>query len=247
MNKALRDENTDLAIVLTESFVKDKIEGNPGQIIGMHVSSPLIWGIHAPAAAPAMFLNEFQDVPFLVSRLGSGSHLMAFMLAKREGWDIGRLKFEIVGDLQGAVQRAKEGDPRLFLWEKFTTKPLVDRGVFKRIGEIPTPWPCFAIVAHQKSIAKFGDVISDLRDSVYKRANELRKQVDLAELISATYHIRTEDVITWLQQTEWAMNNQVKKEAIEKTQEILFELGLIDKKINATEFISHSLAQLVDW
>src|SRR5690606_16087806 len=46
MNKAIREGRADIAIILTESFVKDKIEGNPGKIIGYHVRSPLIWGIH---------------------------------------------------------------------------------------------------------------------------------------------------------------------------------------------------------
>lgn len=246
MNKALREKTTDLAIVLTESFIKDKIEGNPGLMVGMHVRSPLIWGIHAPGTSQASEIANFAEAPFLVSRMGSGSHLMAFILAKREGWGIDRLKFEIIGDLNGAIESMKDGKAKLFLWEKFTTKPLVDRGIFKRVGEIPTPWPCFAIVAHENSIRKFGEIIAELRDLVYQKAIDLRKEKTLAEQISAVYGIQTDDVKTWLAQTEWAADNQIRKADIENTQQILLELGLVDKKIDAEKFIAPSLAALVD-
>lgn len=246
MNKALREEKTDIAIVLTESYIKDKIEGNPGLMVGMHVRSPLIWGIHAPGSSERSEIAAFAEAPFLVSRMGSGSHLMAFILAKREGWDIDSLKFEIIGDLNGAVESMKDGKAKLFLWEKFTTKPLVDRGLFKRIGEIPTPWPCFAIVAHENSIKKFGKVIGELRDLVYQKSIDLRREKTLAQQISAVYGIQMDDIKTWLQQTEWAKDNHIRKPDVENTQQILLELGLIDKKINAEKFIAPSLAALVD-
>jgi ABC-type nitrate/sulfonate/bicarbonate transport system substrate-binding protein len=246
MNKALRDKSTDLAIVLTESFIKDKIEGNPGLIVGLHVRSPLIWGIHAPGGIGTDDLAAFAGAPFLVSRMGSGSHLMAFLLAKREGWDRDNLQFEIIGDLNGAIESMKAGVPKLFLWEKFTTKPLVDSGVFERVGEIPTPWPCFAIVARENSIRKFGSIIGELRDMVYRKSIQLRKEENLAEQISAAYGIQVDDVKNWLNQTEWAENNVVSKSDIENTQQILIELGLINKKSTAEMFISPSLATLVD-
>jgi hypothetical protein len=246
MNKALRDEKTDLAVILTESYIKDKIEGNPGLMVGMHVRSPLIWGIHAPGTSQASEIASFAEAPFLVSRMGSGSHLMAFVLAKREGWDIDRLGFEIIGDLNGAIESMKDGKEKLFLWEKFMTKPLVDRGIFKRIGEIPTPWPCFAIVAHENSIKKFGKVIAGLRDLVYQKSFDLRKEETLAEQISAAYGIQIDDIKVWLEQTEWAEDNHIRKIDIENTQQILLELGLIDKKLNADQFIAPSLAALVD-
>jgi len=49
MNKALREGITEIALVLTESFIKDRNEGNPSKIIGLHIASPLNWGIHLSA------------------------------------------------------------------------------------------------------------------------------------------------------------------------------------------------------
>ena len=41
MNSAIRNDSTDLAIILTESFLKDKIDGNPGKLSG--TMSSLLW------------------------------------------------------------------------------------------------------------------------------------------------------------------------------------------------------------
>ena len=56
-------------------------------------------------------------------------------------------EFEVVGDLQGARKALKNKEADLFMWEKFTTKPLVDSGEWSRVAEVPTPWPCFSVAA----------------------------------------------------------------------------------------------------
>src|SRR5690606_13499939 len=97
MNKALREGAADLAVVLTESFIKDRIEGNPAQIIGYHVQSPLVWGIHISSQHADRKLEDLSDVPFAISRYGSGSHQMVFLLAQHWGWYTSRLTFGLVG------------------------------------------------------------------------------------------------------------------------------------------------------
>src|SRR5690606_33442108 len=47
----LRNGKIDLAVVLTEGMVADIAKGNPSHIIQLFVKSPLIWGIHVPAAS----------------------------------------------------------------------------------------------------------------------------------------------------------------------------------------------------
>ena len=42
------------------------------------------------------------------------------------------------------------------MWEKFTTKPLVDSGEWRRVGECVTPWPCFVVAATNTALEKFG-------------------------------------------------------------------------------------------
>jgi ABC-type nitrate/sulfonate/bicarbonate transport system substrate-binding protein len=244
MNKSLRDGETDIAIVLTESFIKDKTEGNPALMIGFHIESPLIWGIHGSVRSEIDDISQLGHGDFVISRYGSGSHLMAFLLAKREGWNLDNIDFEVVGDLEGAQEALQDEIHKLFLWEKYTTKPLVDRGIFKRIGEIPTPWPCFVIVANPTVLKQHAAIIGKLRDMVYLQSIENLQKTEFPLLLSEKYKIKLEDIKAWLLQTSWAKDERISKKVLEESMESLKDLGLIQKKIKAEDLIFKSLAAL---
>ncbi len=55
---------------------------------------------------------------------------MAYVNAKEQKWDPKSLKFEVVNDLNGAIKALTEGSADYFMWEHFTTKPLVDKNIF---------------------------------------------------------------------------------------------------------------------
>ncbi len=238
MNRAIRENETDIAIILTESFIKYKVEGNAGKIIGFHVRSPLVWGIHVPAKSGLEEVGQLANIPFLVSRMGSGSHLMSFLLAKREGWDLGLLDFEVVGDLNGAVQAFKKSTPKAFLWEKFTTKPLVDQGLFRRVGEIPTPWPCFVIVASEKAMAEYPEQVLSVRDKLYHYNSQLMGEGrEGISAVSKFYGLDLSDVEQWFSQTTWAIDPAISKRDLAETMEILLELGLIKGRVGVEELV----------
>ncbi len=245
MNKALREGTTDIALVLTESFIKDRIEGNPSKIIGLHIASPLSWGIHLSAKSKENSLEELQDSPFLISRFGSGSHLMAFLLAKEQGWDTAKLKFEVIDNLAGAKKAFENEEAKIFLWEKYTTKPLVDAGLFKRIGEIPTPWPCFVIVAREEGLLINESILCRLRDMVYEYASKMTQNPKFPTIISETYGLKEADVKAWLIQTNWAISPKIKSETISHTMEILYNLSLIQETKETAFFIDMNLIELV--
>jgi ABC-type nitrate/sulfonate/bicarbonate transport system substrate-binding protein len=245
MNKALREGRADVAVVLTESFIKDRIEGNPGKIIGYHVQSPLIWGIHLSSRHSDKALADLSDVPFAISRYGSGSHLMAFLLARKMGWDTNRLQFELIGDLEGAKVALEAPEPKVFLWEKYMTKPLVDKGLFYRVGEIPTPWPCFVVVASPDVLQNHPDFLKRLRDLVYKKSSSLLEDGQLPSLLSQKYGILEEDIEAWLSQTEWARQAVISKETLTATMETLQTLELIREMVPAEELLVTDLVKLV--
>lgn len=238
MNKALRDDETDLAIVLTESFLKDFEEGNPSRMIGFHVKSPLIWGIHIPGKSPVEKLNQIEKPKFLISRMGSGSHLMAFVLAQREGWNPENLEFKIVDNLNGALEAMNPETPEMFLWEKYTTKPWVFSGDFKRIGEVPSPWPCFVIVASEKALSEFGDLIFELRDLVYQTSDELQTSPETPIEIHKAYELELEVVIAWLSQTNWETKPTISRTELEEAMEKMQELGIIKHRLSLDRFLS---------
>lgn len=243
MNKAIREGKADLAVVLTESFIKDRIEGNPAKMIGFHVLSPLIWGIHVSSRFE-WGEKDLKNHPILISRKGSGSHLMAFLLARQYGWEPGQLNFEVIGDLDGA-KRAMEGDePRIFLWEKYTTMPLVKEGLFHRVGEIPSPWPAFVTVASAHALEQYPEHVRKIRDRVYQNATSLTGSAGLPQRLSENYGIALEDIREWLTQTRWASSGQVSKQSLLSTMEILESHQLIQKAIPMEDLVDQRFVTL---
>jgi len=245
INKALRNDETDIAIVLTESFLKDFEEGNPSKMIGFHVKSPLIWGIHISGKSPVENLNQIENPKFLISRMGSGSHLMAFVLAQREGWNPENLEFKIVSNLQGALEALNPETPEMFLWEKYTTKPWVNSGEFKRIGEVPSPWPCFVMVASEKAISEFGDLVFELRDLVYQASTELQNNPETPSEIHQAYDLDLEDVKAWLSQTIWETGATVSQTELDGAMGKMRDLGIIKEKLRLERFLSLDHLQIV--
>lgn len=246
MNKDLRENKTDVAIVLTESFLKDFEAGNPSKMIGFHVTSPLNWGIHIPGESPINLLDEIQNPSFLISREGSGSQLMSYVLSKREGWDADKLDFKIVNNLHGALEAMTSGKPEMFLWEKYTTKPWVDSKEMKRIGEVPSPWPCFAIIATENALAEFGDTLFQLRDLVYQESSKLASGSSTIEDIAKNYELNAADVKEWFAQTSWATDTQLSRAQLLESMETMKELGIISEVIPVEDFLSSDILSIMD-
>ncbi len=246
MNQALRANETDLAIVLTESFLKDFEAGNPSKIIGFHVTSPLIWGIHIHGKSPVTSLKEVENPDFLISRMGSGSHLMSLVLAERENWEAEKLKFSVIDNLPGALQAMNAENPELFLWEKYTTKPWVDLGELKRIGEVPSPWPCFVMVATDASLNEFGVLIMELRDLIYDFSQKLQTDPATVKTIAKEYKLDESDVNAWLSQTQWATNDRISAKQLDESMVHMKRLGILNSKLELADFLPLDHFTLID-
>lgn len=79
-----------------------------------------------------------------ISREGSGSHTMAFVLAKERGWP--SPSFRICNDFATLRESLASRKIDAFLWEHFTTSPYAASGELDIVGGIPTPWGCFCAV-----------------------------------------------------------------------------------------------------
>ncbi len=246
MNKDLREDKTDIALVLTESFLKDFEGGNPSKMIGFHVKSPLTWGIHIAGDSSVNSLDEIKDPAFLISRMGSGSHLMAFVLAKREVWNSEKLEFKIINNLSGALEAMTPEKPEMFLWEKYTTKPWVDSNQMKRIGEVQSPWPCFAIIASEKALAEFGEALFRLRDLVYRESVNLQTSASAIEKISENYELNASDVKEWFAQTSWATAAEISRKQLEKSMNTMKELAIISELIPLEDFLAYEHLSITD-
>ncbi|HTF82331.1 MAG TPA: hypothetical protein VL947_11410, partial [Cytophagales bacterium] len=152
MMQDIDEGRLDLAIVLTEGAVAAISNGAKAKILQWYTLSPLNWGIHVAASSPISQESEIFDKRYAVSRLGSGSHLMAHVHAQKYGKSLSHDQFVVINSLRGAETSLIDKSAEVFFWERYTTQPSVDKGIFKRIGEIHTPWPCFVVVASDKFI-----------------------------------------------------------------------------------------------
>jgi ABC-type nitrate/sulfonate/bicarbonate transport system substrate-binding protein len=229
MCQMLRNGETDLAVLLTEGIIKDIESGSDCSIIQVYVKSPLIWGIHVDAKSNYFKLSDLENTKVAISRLGSGSHLMAYLNAKNQGWQTNNLKFEIVNTIDGAVESLNSKKSDYFLWERFMTKPLVDSGIFRKIDDCPTPWPCFVIAVRNEILEKYPKQIQQILQIINKKTLEFKQIPNIDELLAETYNLKIEDIQDWLSITEWSKQN-LNQQTFNKIQNQLFELKIIDKK-----------------
>lgn len=240
MCKALRNNDIDIAIILTEGIIKDIIDGNPSKIVQTFVQTPLNWGIHVGKNACYKTIEDLKGTKAAISRYGSGSHLMAYVNAENKAWDVEKdLNFEVINNLDGAIKALTNGTSDYFMWEKFTTKPLVDSGVFRRIGNCPTPWPCFVIAVRTGFIDSHKDELKTILSIINNTTIEFKDIPSIDRTIANRYEQQLEDVQEWLDITEWSQK-LIDKETVNTIQKKLFTLNIIPE-IVPYEKLTHKL------
>lgn len=161
MVTAIRAGEIDVAIGLTEGWIaglgREGVGGDGGyRLVGTYVDTPLCWAISTGAKRP-----EISSVASLagrkigVSRIGSGSYVMGFVLADQQGWlsSGGTQPFSdtvVLNNFENLRNAVNSGEADFFMWEHFTSKKFYDSGEIRRVGEIYTPWSSWKIVASTK-------------------------------------------------------------------------------------------------
>ena len=195
MCKALRSGEIDMAVILTEGIARDIIKGNPSKIVQVYVTSPLIWGIHVAKNSSYETISDLKGATAAISRYGSGSHLMAYVNAENQQWDLDKdLNFEVIKNLDGALEGLPEGKGDYFMWEKFMTKPYVDNGPLKLVGECPTPWPCFVIAVRDEVLKEDAYHINKVLEIINRTTAGFKNIPEIDMLISQRYGQKIEDV-----------------------------------------------------
>ncbi|SDS42548.1 ABC-type nitrate/sulfonate/bicarbonate transport system, substrate-binding protein [Formosa sp. Hel1_31_208] len=237
MNKALRDGEIDMAVILTEGIIKDIIDGNPSKIVQTFVRSPLIWGIHVASDSKFQTIEDLKGARAAISRYGSGSHLMAYINAENHQWNLDEdLQFEVIRNLDGAVEGLSNGNADYFMWEKFTTKPIVDNGIFRRIGNCPTPWPCFVIAVREDFLEHQLDDVKTILEIINNTTSEFKQIPSIDQTIANRYDQQLEDVQEWLTLTEWSQD-VIDEKTINTIQDKLLSLDIIPEKIDYEKLV----------
>jgi sulfonate transport system substrate-binding protein len=233
MVKALKANEVDAAIVLTEGIVASIINGLEARIVKPFITTPLIWGIHTGNSSGLNNVRDCSGCSIAISRFGSGSHLMAMVDAEANNRLVLEDNFLVVTDMDGALEALKKNIAQVFYWEKFTTKPWVDSGQLRRIGEFVTPWPCFVIAATDKAIAEKGEVLTKTLDTITRVCSTFVASSNAVQLLIDRCGMKPEDATAWFYNTDWSYDYSISAKMLQNVMHALQRVNAIKRVVNA--------------
>ncbi|MEZ4887411.1 MAG: substrate-binding domain-containing protein [Chitinophagales bacterium] len=237
MTTALREDKVDVCILLTEGIITDILRGNPSKIISNYVTSPLIWGVHTSADNSLYRYRDIFDKNYAISRFGSGSHLMAIVDADSKEQKIDESQFKIIRNLDGALESLAKQETDVFYWEKFTTKPYVDSGQLKRIGEFLTPWPCFVVAATDKILKEQPENIIEMLRVIHNSCRNFMQDNQAIQMVSERYGQKLKDVERWFHSTEWATHGWVSNKMLTSVVYSLQTAGILRENQETVDLV----------
>ncbi|RYP53357.1 hypothetical protein DL769_010533 [Monosporascus sp. CRB-8-3] len=261
MITALRSGEIDVGIGLTEAWVaglgKEDTPGDGGyRIVGTYVETPLCWAISTGAKRPDMnSISSLKGSKIGVSRIGSGSYVMGYVLANKQGWlssgEQPYSDFVILNNFANLRAAVNDGRADFFMWEHFTSKRYYDSGEIRRMGEIYTPWPSWQIVASTSLVGNGGDT-----DKVDPRLLDVFAKLDQGVQYFGEHHeeavqyISTQldyselDAREWLKTVEFATKTEgVDLKVVQSCMGILRQAGILaeGKGMRAEEMMCKGL------
>ena len=155
---------------------------------------------------------------------------MSIVNAENQKWDASKLEFEVVNTIDGAVEALTSGKADYFMWERFMTKPLVDQGIFRRIDDCPTPWPCFVIAVRNEFLENNPNVIEQILEIINTTTEEFKIIPSIDRTLASKYNQEVDAIQEWLKLTNWSQK-QMTTPSFDKIMEQLLKLKIIDKKV----------------
>ena len=227
MCQDLTSDIIDVATLLTEGAIAAIAQGNPSVIDRVYVASPLIWGIHTGAQSVHTNPNTSGPIRYAVSRMGSGSHLMALVDRMQRGLDLNDASWELIQNLDGARISLQKNESDYFLWEKNLTAPYVYLGELRRIGECPTPWPSVVITISNSARSRIGNFDGMYR-ALEKAIQFIQHLPKPAETIADIYQLKKEDAEDWYSRIEWAHSQPLLESHFDTISEVLVAANILN-------------------
>ncbi|GAN07841.1 periplasmic binding protein-like II [Mucor ambiguus] len=254
MTSKLQDKSLDLAIALTEGLVAGISKGQDWyKIVGTYVDAPLCWALSAGKNSKHDSIDTLHKTNVAISRYGSGSHIMAFVLADQREWlkkDEKPFDFTVLNNFKAMRDAVNDGSCDYFMWETFTTKPYHDSGEVKRIGQITPPWPAFMFAAHTDLLNADKDGLKKVLGAT-QRATQLfmeQKEDESVKHVMRILEYPEEDVRRWFKTVHYASNHQqVSRKALDVTLSTLLKADVVSeptKKIE--ELVDLQVAELIE-
>ncbi|KAF4468973.1 hypothetical protein FALBO_4126 [Fusarium albosuccineum] len=242
MVTAIRAGEIDVGIGLTEGWIaglgKEDVQGDGGyRLVGTYVETPLCWAISTGAKRPEITsVGSLSGRKIGVSRIGSGSYVMGFVLADQQGWltpGAAEKPFSetvVLNNFENLRNAVNSGEADFFMWEHFTSKKFYDSGEIRRVGEIFTPWSSWKIVA-STSLTKNGidarvqDLFGKLDQGI---AHFNANQEEAVEYISSSLGYTVPDTRQWLHTVKFpAKTEGVGADVVQNCVSILRKAGVL--------------------
>lgn len=203
MTKALAEGELDMAVLLTEGFIAAQNKGLQAKIVKSYIDSPLVWGIFTGAHSALHSVYDKLPKKYAISRFGSGSHLMALIHAQQRGEQIAENEFVVVNDLKTAAHTLYDNQAQIFYWEKYTSKPCIESGQMRLIGEFAAPWSGFLIVANDEFLDKNKSAVQQFLSIINQITLSVKQSPLFAQKLETEFHLTKEEAAHWLRTTVW--------------------------------------------
>ena len=270
---ASQGQKIDVAVALTEALITGIAKGRSDyKLVGSYVRTSLNWAVITGTQPFASGFNSIADLKGTkigISRIGSGSQIMASVMALQHGWNTAtagsgksaEIEFKVndtFQNLRDGVNGKEPYDTSCFMWEWYTTKPYVDSGEVRFIGNVPTPWPSWTIAAscHTAVVSSIlSEFLTQLQQSIREFANpETRKNGSAKKWIVQHHQYKPEDVESWLDTVRWVgeqtpnpdkvpstgqttTTETVSKETIRQTLQVLEKAGVVKADVDVALFV----------
>lgn len=264
MVTALQDDEIDIGVGLTEGWVAALGKAQAAQkdagfkIVGTYVETPLCWAISTGSRRDELKgVQDLKGKKVGVSRIGSGSYVMSFVLADQQGWldpEASRPPFPVepLNTFANLREGVNNGTADFFMWEHFTSKRYYDNGEIKRIGEIYTPWSSWKIVAKNDLLypqnwshgekATHPALKEELEDALQKINKGIKhfeeNQGEAVEYISTKLDYSEEDAKEWLKTVRFPKDVRgVDNAVVQKTVRILQKAGVLGGEVSEQDMV----------
>ncbi|PSN74507.1 periplasmic binding protein-like II [Corynespora cassiicola Philippines] len=272
MVTALQAGEIDIGVGLTEGWIAALGKAQAAKhdagfrIVGTYVETPLCWAISTGARrADINGVADLKGKKVGVSRIGSGSYVMSFVLADQQGWlepGVAPFAVEPLNTFLSLREGVNDGTADFFMWEHFTSKRYYDNGEIKRVGEIYTPWSSWKIVAsnallnppnwsHGPHASKhpLKEELQDVLEKINKGVEHFEKnQEDAVTYISTKLDYSEEDAREWLKTVRFAKDVRgVDKQVVDKTVNALQKAGVLDEDVDEEGMIGFERSEVAKW
>jgi len=236
MISSLKANKLDIVVAVTESLIAGIAKEKDADIrlIGTYVESSLIWGVSvSPKSADTIkTLADLHGKRIGISRFGSGSHTMSYVMANLNHIDSKDFTFVVKSNFEGLRQGIRDNEIDAFLWETFMTKPYYDSGVLRKLGEIKTPWPAFSFAATKNYIANNKSLVEKLFRTIEKATLIfINGQQEYSKVLSERFGLTPEDAIQWFKTVKFSENSSVSVETISNIMNILINCGTLNSNV----------------